>query len=107
MKSIAALVVLAALLSGCAEMAEARRREEAQRQEYARQCTAQGRVVYSDQCMSPQDAREAQHRDFIADQRERDRKAMLQAACISAGGTWYEYTSQCVGASRDININVR
>jgi len=107
MKSIAALVVLAALLSGCAQMEEARRKREAERQERARQCVAQGWVVYKDQCMSPQAAREAEHRDFIADQRERDRKAMLHAACISAGGIWYEFNSTCHGASRDVNINIR
>jgi len=107
MKRIAALVVLAALLSGCAQWAESMRRAEAERQERARQCAAQGWVVYKDQCMSPQAAREAEHRDFIADQRERDRKAMLQAACISRGGKWYEYTNECVGGSSDVNVNIR
>jgi len=104
MKNIAALVVLAALLSGCAEMAESMRREEAERQERARQCAAQGRVIYNNECMSPQDA-------FIADQRERDRQAMLQAACISRGGDWrlepFSSTPSCVGGSSDVNINIR
>lgn len=111
MKNISALVVLAALLSGCAEMAESMRREEAERQERARQCAAQRWVIYRDQCMSPQDAREAQYRDFIADQAERDRQAMLQAACISRGGKWdkapFAYTYECVGGSSDVNINIR
>jgi hypothetical protein len=111
MKSIAALIVLAALLSGCAEIAESTRREEAERQESARQCAAQKWVIYRDQCMSPQDAREAQHRDFIADQAERDRQAMLQAACISRGGKWHREpfatTYECAGGSREVDINIR
>jgi hypothetical protein len=109
MKSIAALVVLAALLTGCAQWAEAMRKAEAEQQERIRQCVAQGWVMYKDQCMSPQAAREAEHRDFIADQRERDRQAMLQAACISRGGKWYEYIStyECVGGSSDVNVNIR
>lgn len=104
MKTIAALVVLAALLTGCAEMAESMRRAEAEQQERARQCAAQGWVVYNDQCMSPQAA-------FVADQRERDRQAMLQAACISRGGKWdkppFSSTYECVGGSSDVNINIR
>jgi len=110
MKKITALVVLAALLSGCAQMAESMRRAEAERQERSRQCAAQRWVMYKDQCMSPQDARAAQDRDFIADQAERNRKAMLQSACISRGGRWYEYnsySSECVGGSNDVNVNVR
>jgi len=107
MGKITALIILAALLSGCAQMAESLRRAEAERQERARQCAAQGWVTYKDQCMSPQDARAAQDRDFIADQAERNRKAMLQAACIQRGGTWYEYSLQCVGGSNDVNVNVR
>jgi len=107
MKSIVALVVLVALLSGCAQWAEAMRKAEAERQERIRQCVAQGWVMYKDNCMSPQAARDAEHRDFIADQRERDRKAMLRAACISRGGEWSVYTDECVGGSSDVNVNVR
>jgi len=109
MKTIAALVDLAALLSGCAQMAESMRRAEAEQQERARQCAAKGWMIYKDQCMSPQDAREAQNRDFLADQAERDRKSMLQAACISRGGRWYEYvtTYESVGGSSDVNVNIR
>lgn len=107
MKNLTALIVFTAFLTGCAEMAESRRRAEAARQEQARQCAAYGWVMYKGQCMSPQNAREAEHRDFLADQAERNRQAMLQAACISRGGTWYEYSKQCVGGSTDVNVNVR
>ena len=107
MKNITALLVLAALLTGCAQMAEAMRQAEAERQERARQCAAQGGAMYKDQCMSPQDARAAQQRDFIADQAERNRQAMLEAACITHGGTWYGGYTGCVGGSNDVNVNIR
>ena len=111
MKTIAALIVLAALLTGCAQWAEEMRKEEAERQARIRQCVAQGWVMYKDECMSPQAAREAEHRDFVADQRERDRQAMLQAACISRGGKLdkppFSSTYECVGGSSDVNINIR
>lgn len=111
MKTIAALIVLAALLTGCAQWAEEMRKEEAERQARIRQCVAQGWVMYKDECMSPQAAREAEHRDFVADQRERDRQAMLQAACISSGGKWqlehlFATTYECVGARREVDINI-
>ena len=107
MRRTVALVILAALMTGCAEMAESMRRAEAARQERARQCAAQGWVTYKDQCMSPQDARLAQHQDFLADQAERNRKAMVEAACIRRGGTWYAYSDKCVGGSNDVNVNIR
>lgn len=107
MKRVPALVVLTSILCGCAEWAESMRRAEAERQERIQQCAAQGYVMYSNQCMSPQDARDAQQRDFIADQAARDRLAMLQAACISRGGVWQVYTSNCLGGSNDVNVNVR
>jgi D-serine deaminase-like pyridoxal phosphate-dependent protein len=91
MKRAIALVVLGFTLGGCAEIAESMRRAEAERIEYARQCSERGGVIYNGSCMSPQDARAAQYRDFLADQAEKNRKAAIQAACVSSGGTWMGY----------------
>jgi hypothetical protein len=96
MRAIAALLVLLTLLSGCAEMADARRRAQAQAQEREQQCAAQGWVMYKKQCMSPQDAKA-----------ERDRSTMLHYACIQRGGMWSERSSQCIGNTSDVNVNVR
>lgn len=96
MKTIVVILVFAALLSGC-KTAEERRVEQEQWQRFVNQCQSAGNVIYNNQCYTRENA-------FQAQEAEKNRQAMLQAACISRGGAWIGY---CQGGSNDVNVNVR
>jgi hypothetical protein len=101
LKTVIAAVLIAAL-TGCAsaESIERERRAKAA-------CTERGGVwhqelrpsgVYTDaECVSPQEARRRDERRWAEEEREKDRQAVLQQACILSGGTWYGWPTGCVG----------
>lgn len=83
-----ALAVFGLLLSGCAQIAENQRRAELE-------CRNQGGVIYHNECWSPQ-----------ALESEKNRRAMVEAACVANGGTWQDYVGRCQSGSKDVNVNV-
>lgn len=102
--TLAALVVAVQLgMSACAMTLEQRARQEKherqERQEIAA-CKQRGWIWYTyadPECVSPEEARRRDDRRWEAEQREKDRQAALQQACITSGGTWYGWPTGCVG----------
>ena len=94
-KATALFIVLATFLTGCSGFSERMERAAAAEQQFNHQCAVQGGVRYKRQCMSPEEASAAKLRDFVAAENEKNRKAMLEAACISNGGVWD--LGSCVG----------
>lgn len=104
MKTIVVILVFAALLSGCKTAAE-RRVEQEQWQRFVNQCQNSGNVIYNKKCYTHADAAIAQQQDFQAAEAERNRQAMLQAACISSGGSWGGVLG-CRAGRKEVNVNV-
>lgn len=97
MAYIRALVASAVIahLTGCAspEAAERAHREAAA-------CTQRGEVWYTagyrDECVSAQEARRRDELRWVEEQREKDREAALEQACIRSGGTSYSKWTGCM-----------
>lgn len=94
-------IMLVACLTGCAsaESIERERREQAA-------CTERGGVLHRDlrpsgvytdpECVSPQEARRRDERRWAEEQREKDREAALEQACLRSGGTSYSKWTGCM-----------
>lgn len=106
MRNIAKLIAVVALLSGCTT-AEERQAMQERWQQYVNQCRNQGGVIYRNQCMTREAAAEAQQQDFLAAEAEKNRRAMVEAACVSRGGQWLSGLNQCQGGKNEVNVNVR
>lgn len=92
------LIVAALVLAGCAS-AESIERERQWERQGALDCAQRSGVWYSPpgyrgECLSAQEAQrreEAKRRQWVEQEREKDRNTAREIACLRSGGKWRQY----------------